>query len=379
MTSPQVGVADYQSTIQMMTDGDSPSAQLFRGPLTALLNNDVAQNALIAANDFKRFRTAVLHVRQLQAGTTSENALAAVATRQSDGVLVLKSGALNLFQFSEAGVPPAGASGLPSITSNVTDAVIGGSGRIVAIGTGGNRCAFTNGAGLGTWFAGGDMGATPFRLIWNATYSRFQACRSGSATAQHSTDATAWTGVSASVDDGSGGIAVLANGDSFVCGLDAAAGAGPRFSRSQNGGTSWADAATVPNPTTYANAGCVVGHRQGGPSLWHSGLAGGNLLVCSSQNGTAWSLIATIAPLVGATFSGNTRILHDDATGLLVVASVFNSSFTALYASRDAGVTWTPPLVVEFTNLAGLALAGGRLFMSNGANILASDGIGWSL
>jgi hypothetical protein len=379
MTSPYNGVATYLSTLQLMTDADSPSAQTFRVPNERLLDNDVFLKAYADAIDFKRFRSAVLHVRQLQSGTTSENALAVVASQQSDSVLVIKSGALNIFRFSDAGVPPAGASGIPSITGVVTDAVRG-AGRLLVIGTGGNRCAYTDSvAGTGTYFAGGDMGATPFRLIYNPSFSRFQACRSGGSTAQYSTDGTAWSSATASTDDASGGIAMLANGDSFVCGLDAAAGAGPRFARSTNGGTSWADGATVPSPTSYANAGCVVGKRTGGPSMWHSGLAGGNLLICKTDNGTAWSLIATITPLAGATFSGQTRILHDDATGLLVVACVFDSSFMALYASRDAGVTWTPPLTLEYTALAGLGLAGGRLYVSALTNILASDGIGWAL
>lgn len=57
MSSNYAGVANYQSTLPLMTDGDSPSAATFRNPLEDLLDNDVALEARISNSpEFTRTR-----------------------------------------------------------------------------------------------------------------------------------------------------------------------------------------------------------------------------------------------------------------------------------------------------------------------------------
>lgn len=350
-----------------------------------------AQHVNFNLNALSRVSRRVVALQALQlvltdSGMTNEAAMAAITTSSSgqvSGALLVKAGASNVKIASDGGRPTVRGS-VASITSLVTAVARNPtSGRIVAIGTGGNNNCFSDDFG-NTWTAGGAMGAVPVDIVWNPTHGRFIAGRA-TTTATFSTNAVAWSNGTLSLDSGGAGLAVLANGNTVACGLDNGDTNDPAFSVSNNGGTSWADTGgTVPNPndhTTTSAGGWVCGN--GGSTIWHVGSVGEQLRVCSSPDGQSWTQLAELRAAPGVIGGGfafvKPKIMCCPDTGLLVVIGAQNGFAGAmLFASLDGGATWTAPITGPSDALDAYSLSGGRLFCSPNADMLTTQGIGWS-
>jgi hypothetical protein len=318
-----------------------------------------------------------LHTKPLVTGMSADTTMASVplGTAFGSSVLVLKSGANNVKRVSDSG--PTEAQGAVTSITSVIHAANSGS-RIVAIGSGGNFNCFSTNGGV-SWTAGGTTGVQPVDIVWNPTHSRFVLV-SATTAARFSADAVAWSNSTASLDSLNSGLALLANGNIVACGLDSTAGVGPRFSISSNGATSWADASgTVDDPGGYTSEGGWIAGN-GGSVVWHVGRRASNatLRVSVSSDGSAWTTQADLTPGGGITFALRPRILCCPTSGLLVIIGPVSALGQALaYASLDGGATWTDPITTFPQNIAGYALAGGRLFATVGQDVFASDGIGW--
>ncbi len=314
---------------------------------------------------------------------TSEAALAAASVGASvaGSVLVLKSGASNVKQHTHTRGISTAVGTVASITSLVTDIAVedisATSHRLMAIGTGGNRAAFSTDNGA-TWAAAGaNLGFTP-------RFCTFMALSGDKWFVPHPTSTT----ISVSADDGgtwnarasnglalcNGGVAPV-SGAIVVCGETGAAPNDPAFTASSDGVTFAMTSGTVADPTTYDDAGTMVGFNN---QLVHVGRrnAGATMRVSLSSDGSTWTTAKDISPPANTTFVSKPRVLACRNTGLYVIVAP-NSVFGAnLYASFDGGETWTEDNILGYaTNTAAYALAGGVLWMTSTTLMFASMGI----
>lgn len=359
-------------TVSLMTGGDQPTAQLFRVPLERCLDNDASLTSSVALLSRRILLSNALRTRPLviEAGgtiTDTANSLGAVQSNGSVPIVAVKTA--QAFRVSDCGI--ATAPGVPaSITSLVTDAASDGS-RILVIGTGGNRCAFTDNNGA-SWTAGGNVGATPKRLVWNDSESVFLAT-TGTTDVRFSADGTAWTPGTSPGVEAAAGLAVMSNGDVYgISSLNA-------IRRSTNGGAAWSTlGSAVPNAGSLDDSGSVAGWNDS--VIYHCGRfsTGARIQVASTPDGTTWTLRATLSPPSATTFTARPRLMQCQTTGLLVVvapSSVSNS--VALYASFD-GDNWSNPIMCHGTSVGvdAFAVAGGRLLWTSDATLCAADGLG---
>lgn len=327
-----------------------------------------------AAASFARLDLALLQLRLIDdANPYADTAASLGIARQSNGTLIIvKSGASDVHRFSESDDSGQGGIGtITSITSLVTDIAIT-TGRTVAIGTGGNRCCFSTNFG-GAWSAGSDLGATPDRIIYNSTHSRFLVSfAAGVNVAQDVDAASVWTNAATTLVSAQGGLANFSNGDTLACGLDGSSAVA--ISRSTNGGTSWAVASTVPNPSDYADSGWIDGN--GGTTIYHAGAitaSPGLVRICSTDSTLNWQLRASIS--FGVTITGKPRILVDNFFNVLVALVSFASGTVAV-VSRDGGVTWSDRAFYKIRALNSFGLAQGRLFSSVSGELYSTMQLG---
>jgi hypothetical protein len=302
-----------------------------------------------------------------ETGFTDTAGSIAVRRMSSGPLLVIKSGASDVHTMSEHDDLASVTGTVASITSLVTG-LANNVGRLVAIGTGGNRCCISTDFGA-NWVAGSDLGATPERIIYNAPQSRFMVTyAAGVNVAQDVDAASTWASVSSGLTSAQGGIAHFSNGDTVVCGLDGSAAVA--MARSTNGGGSWSATATVP-AAAYLDSGTIDG--DGGATIYHAGRISPNIIrICSTGVGMSWSLIATITAPGTVTFKP--RIMLCPNTGVLVVVYSLTSSIVA-HVSRDHGVTWSAPAFyrARLNNSFGLAL--GKLFSTFNGFLYATDNL----
>jgi hypothetical protein len=327
-----------------------------------------------AAASFARLDLALLQLRLIDdANPYADTAASLGIARQSNGTLIIvKSGASDVHRFSESDDSGQGGIGtITSITSLVTDIAIT-TGRTVVIGTGGNRCCFSTNFGT-SWSAGSDLGATPDRIIYNSPQSRFMASfAAGVNVAQDVDAASTWTNAATTLNSAQGGLANFSNGDTLACGLDGSSAVA--ISRSTNGGTSWAVAPTVPNPSDYADSGWIDGN--GGATIWHAGAltaSPGNVRICSTDSTLNWQLLSTIS--FGVTPTGKARILVDNFFSVLVCLVPFSSGTVAV-VSRDGGLTWSSRAFYKIRALNSFGLAQGRLFSSVSGELYSTMQLG---
>ena len=322
---------------------------------------------------------ALLQLRYLpiETGITlsdTAESMAAVSVAAGQRALLIKTAQ----SFLTADQLRANATGVPaSITSLVTDAANSGS-RILAIGTGGNACTYSDDGG-GSWSAGGLIGAAATYIVWNSVKSKFTVlCGTRF---RYSADGTAWSAGAAAGFSASalaGGLAVLSSGNTVMC--DGGVAAPVFYVSSDAGATASLASGTVPNSASFDESGTVVGNE--GAAVYHVGRlsVGTSLQISSSPDGQTWTLGATISPPAGATFASRPRILMCQTTGLLVIAAPVTTAFSttqlALYASVD-GASWLGPLFAYPTpGIAGVAVANGRIFCTRDDLFFASDGCG---
>ncbi len=243
---------------------------------------------------------------------------------------------------------------------------------IVAVGAGGTENGRTSDNGVG-WTAGGATGliTEPVSIAGDGTQFCLVSAVGGSA---HGTGAT-WT-VGTIGDDVSdvvtgGGITSVAGITGVFCAVGLEAG-DPAFARSVDHGVLWTAAAgTVPNAATHTDAGWIT--SDGAAAFYHAGYrASVTCDIATSATGSTWTGLATLTSAL--TISG-VKLMHCDRTDLLVVA-MQHSTNVEVRASTDAGATWSEPEYLQGFVLAGLGVAGGRLFGSKGARLYASDGVG---
>jgi hypothetical protein len=333
----------------------------------------------------------LLKLRELSSSTaiTDTNSSLGVVEGITPGhaLLAIKAGATDVsaigdWEFRQ----PRGT--VASITGPVCGAARIPLGRVLAIGTGGNRCchSLTEGA---TWTAGANLGATPQAVVYNVAKARFMVTFAAGVNVTQSADGVAaWASVSSGLTSAQGGIAVLSNGDTFACGLNATPQI--KVSKSSDGGATWAVQSGSPDPgfereTSAGGPGWICGN--GGAKIYHvyAALGGTVLRVSSSPDGVTWTQIATLSPpgaAVSQLFNSQPpRIFMCQTTGLLLVVAAGADSFDiadVAFVSADLGSTWTPGK--SFTAAGATAgqdwgVAGGRVFTTIGAHLYASDGL----
>lgn len=333
--------------------------------------NELAVAAKQAQLAGLRQRALILHELRNDGITITDNAqsLGAVQANAGAGALLVKTAqsflAGDMCQPFEQGVPA-------SITSLVTDAAYKASiSRVIAVGTGGNRNTFTDDYGS-TWTAGGNIGQTPVRIVYNAPEDTWTVTAGATDVRFSADDGVSWaTAVGAGVD-APAGLAVVSNGDTFSISTINA------IRKSTNGGSSWTTVAgAVPDSANLDDAGTVAGNT--GAVFYHCGrFSGGAVLrVASSANGATWTSVATISNPVGRTFTGRPRLMLCLNSGLMVIAAPLSSTRLALYASHDLGVTWTDPVFMVDPTVNAFSVCGGKLFYSRDTQIFASDGVAY--
>jgi hypothetical protein len=325
----------------------------------------IADAAALGA--FDRLDVALLQLRLIDdANPFADTAQSIAVVRLSNGpLLILKSGAGDVHRFNESDDLGASIGTLTSLTSLVTDIAGTGAVRLVAIGTGGNRCCFSTDLGV-TWTAGSDLGATPDRIIFNATHSRYLVSfAAGVNVAQDLDAASVWTNASTGLTSAQGGLANFSNGDTLACGLDGAADVA--ISRSLNGGTSWALTNTVPNAADYSDSGWIDGN--GGDTIYHVGRTASNeVRVCATDSTMNWALRFSIVQPTTI----KPRILVDNFYNVVVILIGLSSSTMAM-VSRDGGVTFSERAFYRLRAFNSFGLAQGRLYTSISAELYSTQ------
>lgn len=335
-----------------------------------------ATKAVAAASAKLALNPVLLRLRQIGIETPFADTGASLAVRrQSNGpLMVMKSGVNGVHRMQEFDDKMLEVGSAASITSLITG-LANNVARILAIGTGGNRCCFSTDFGA-NWVAGSDLGATPHRVIYNTPKARFMATfAAGVNVAQDVDGASVWSNVSSGLTSAQGGIAHFTNGDTLVCGYSG--GSAVEMARSTDGGVIWAPTATVPNPSDYADSGTIEGNTNGagGPTIYHAGRLTASpttIRVCSTTSAMSWSLIATVVGF--AIITGKPRILMCPQTFILVLVWP-TASATQAAVSRDGGVTWSDPVFYQTRSIDSFGLAYGRLFSSSNGQLYATDSL----
>ena len=332
-----------------------------------------AVDAIATSNAQHQISATRLRMRQIgipnpfASVTTGLGVISRAAT--DGGVIAAKGGSTGVhIVYDDDETDPTGS--LVSVTSVVTGIARNGS-RLLAIGSGGNFCCFSTNEGA-SWSAGSALAAAAIDIVYNVTHSRFMASFVVSEDVAQDVDgASTWTSVATGLTSAQSGIAVLSDGTTVVAGLD---GSGDvDFAVSGNGGGTWSVAGgTVPNAGDYDDSGWVTG--DGGATVFHAGRAigGTELRVCSSTDGLAWTLIATVVTGVNS----KPRLLRCKDTGLLVIVweSTGSPSTHKAIASVDNGVTWTEPMqYVTRLSTSSYGVALGRLFSTIDERLFATD------
>lgn len=376
MSSSYTGVpATSTATLELPTGGDIKTVQSMRVPLERLLDNDAALTAAVNTvyNTLALVGSMRLR-RHSQSGVTiTDTAESMGATQRNRGVPVVACKTGQAFQVSEWDrLVEIGAPG--SITSLVTDAANDDT-RILIIGTGGASCAYSDDDGA-SWTNGGVITGTPKRLVWNDSDNLFMCTTLASNAVSTSPNGALWTINGGAACSPTGGLAMLSSGDTF--GVSSAVAGVIR--RTTNGALTFTSPITIPNSGSFDDFGTVA--SDAGNTFYHAARlsSGASIQISNFTNGDAipgaMTVIASIAPPTGHTFSSEPRIMQCQNTSLLALVAPVSGSKTALYASLD-GVTWVGPLVIApAVGVDAFALAGGKLQSTFNDELFASDGLG---
>lgn len=390
MSSNYTGSATFLATLSLMTDGDSPSAQLFRLPNQALLDNCVYLKAQLEANVARidadvlatAKRNGVIPRFLVATGGSADDA--AFAPLTSIGMGLVFTFASDPAQLDDSYFATVGAKPTGLIEMHGAARASSGthSGRIVVVGqvaSGIKYAAFTDDQSA-TWtqsfdFGSGGPDGAPLSVIYEPVHGAWLALHT--AAIQHSSDGQTWTRVATS---GAGTLnasrlVAFSNGN-IVTDTDT----GTRsMVFSSNGGTSW-NTATTPANLTTANYGVLAGN--GGANIYHAALLTSGHYQISSTTGAAnaWTVLATIAPPSGMTFddasNGPGLAVDPDSGWIFLLGTNETTSVGYLYASPD-GVSWTAPVVLQNPAPRNLfAYRGRAVHVDSTGKLFASDGIG---
>lgn len=284
-----------------------------------------------------------------------------------------------LIKASTTGVARALAGGVcdnGSMITGIVDSVKQAAritGTIVAIGTGGTESSKTTNTGLG-WTAGGATGllTEPVSIAADGTQFCLVTAAGGSAHGTGSTWTVATIGSDVSDFVTGGGISSVAGITGRLCAVGLLS-SDPAFAISTDHGVTWSAAAgSVPNSASHSDAGWITADPVGG-AFYHAGRRSGTTCdIATSTTGSTWTARAALVSAVTIT---GVKLMHCDRTDLMVVA-MQHSTNCEVRASTDGGVSWSEPEYLQGVVLAGLGVANGRLFVSSGSKLFASDGIG---
>lgn len=174
-------------------------------PIAAQHNNHVFNAYSCAIRRDLATKLCVLRARRPDGLTyisTDTNELCGVVSASSSGLILIAKGDRSV-TIGDGDNVMSGAGAMAGTTSNVLAAARNGT-RIVVVGTGGNRNAFTTDDGE-TWTEGGalTLGHTANAIIWNNAHGRFITSRltgqAGALSIHHSTNGVAWAEVATRV------------------------------------------------------------------------------------------------------------------------------------------------------------------------------------
>ncbi len=337
----------------------------------------LTQQAVIVRKDLA---SRVLSLRQItRAGvaiTDSAVSMAAIQTSQLVPIVAMKIG--NAMLCDDADRFVAGGA-LTSITSLANVAANNGT-RIVVMGTGGTGgCTSTNNGA--SWAAlGAGISGVQDSIVYDPSNGRFVASSLGSVTVYRSTTgAAAWSSATLPGGATAQSLAVLFSPTSVVALVDLAGVA--KFCISTDGGATFAAAAGGLPSTPFGDNGSIAGNNSivsnAGLVFHVARINSLQMQVSSSPDGLVWTALATFTvPSSSGSYSARPRILMCPNTGLLVIIAPHSAGMSLVYASEDFGQTWCLPKAMTIAP-AGFAVAGGRLFATDGIMLLASGGIGY--
>lgn len=388
----------YTAIVPIPSDGEVLSEASLINALVPCLNRTQFVADELDALPFDRLRAvAALRPRLLTASTNQMGdasiGIAAVSTigGAGRGEIVLAKGVIaarttDLPTYARAGSYPS------ELTSAVRGAARSDSRVLVIAGAGASKNVYSDDSDATaepTWTAGGALGVTPQHLIYEPVNDIFALTGSSALGFQSSSNGgVAWSS-GGSFDDLTGidhGLAALASGRLVICAaVTAESTQAPAFNISDDTGGTWARTGTVPNAADLQGVGSLAGN--GSATVYHAGsftTPSADVQISSSPDGDAWSVLstATFPALVDA---GACGIAVCQDSGLIVLAASLDvaSAVTAFVASVDGGQTWTEALIIRgvfaTAGSGGWAVAGGRLFITLGTLVFASDGAGWSL
>lgn len=317
--------------------------------------------AVARASTVKR----ALSLRELGLGgvtPTPSSSLVGAVSALGYWTVVAKAGTNSVFAINDSHLPSMSGVTIPGLTS-VIKLVRGG--RILAIGDGGNRNAYSTTNG-NTWSAGGATGlaAAATDAVWDGTEFVISTLTGKAA---HSTNGVAWTVATGGSDISDainltpdGGLAALASGAVIAAGgqVDGS----KAFALSTDHGQTWALSGSIPSSSTdYVVQGSVAGN--GAAEIFWLGKRDGvdRLDLWVSTDGAAWSKRAELPGFDGVL---PPKLYMCQDTGLLV-AFQENGNASQVSASLDRGNTWSG-LAYYNETISQLAVARGRIFAANG-------------
>lgn len=280
--------------------------------------------------------------------------------------VVAKAGNNSVFAINESPLPSMSGVTIPGLTS-VTKLIRGG--RILAIGDGGNKNAYSTTNG-NLWTAGGSTGLStvPSDGVWDGTEF---VISTESGKAAHSTSGVSWANATVGSDiidvisfTPDGGLAAFSSGAVIAAGGQVSGT--KAFAISTDHGQTWALAGSIATSSDYVANGYVAGN--GGDEIYWLGKPDAieRLDVFVSTDGATWTKRAEIEGFDGAL---QPKLYMCQDTGLLV-AFQENGNASQVSASLDRGKTWSE-IAYYSEAISQLALARGRIFAGNG--YLATD------
>ncbi len=341
----EVGASQYLDAVQVVATG-------------ATLQRNITRALTLRALDLN--------------GTTPISNTYLGAVKVAAGVTLVAKGSTNGV-FSVRDTPLIGPSSVTVTGINQLLKLIVGGGRILAIGDGTTRNAYSTNSGA-LWTAGGSSGLTlvPTDGVWDG--EQF-VISTPDGHAAHSTNGVTWstaTGGSDILDVltalQDGGLAALASGTVVAAGDTASDKA---FALSNDHGQTWTPGGTIPSSSDYAGSGYVAGN--GGTEVYWMGKVDGvdRLDLFVSTNGTTWTKRSEVPGFAG--LPGPKLYMCQD-TGLLLAAQLVSGT-RMVSASDDRGYTWSGIANYNVTDAAALAVANGRIFATIGARLFASDSL----
>jgi hypothetical protein len=330
-----------------------------------------AVRAISVDSTLARNLTRALTLRPLDLnGVTPSTSLYLGAAGGLRGSVFAKAGTNGSFKISASPLVYSSSVTVPGLTD--VRKLIGGGTRVLAIGDGGNKNAFSTTSGS-SWSAGGSTGliVVPTDGVWDGT----QFVISGSGHAAHSTNGSSWATATSGSDiidvidfNAHGGLAALASGNVIAHG---GLGDGSKvFAVTTDHGQTWSLAGSLDvDPDDYVLNGWVAGN--GGSEVYCivEPFNDDRLILYTSATGTTWTVRSEIPGFAG---DFQPKLFVCQETGLLVAAQG-EAPGVAVSASADHGRTWADIVYYNVTDIESLAVASGRVFATIGAKLFATD------